>query len=238
MNRYVILILIFGIPLVGLGYGITLPENDSSPVLTVFTPYNSSSKYNFTALSAIQINASKYQNPSCLFCSGIYLITNATKVDFGRGMIINNFGVSDALYIENEGHNGPGGTGIAILNDRNGNIGLDIGNRANATGLLLEQDTNKASPSENLATIQNIKNVPVEMMRFNTAYDGSVGIIFRMSLVSTPIAVKDTLGNDVADIYNDGTIHAKNGYRLESPNGTQYIIKVHDDGSLFTCKKC
>jgi hypothetical protein len=187
---------------------VTIPKNNTTNALTLTHPNPTDATHDSTPIAAIKI-AAPTAATTRNFISGIWIETNAASLDKGRGILIDNNGASDGLYIQNDG---AGSTGFASLltatatNATGGVIGTVLSSQI---GLAIRQETSiDANADSETLLVLTADGALTEMARINSSVASQVGIIARMTgLNSKPIVVRNAADTgDVFTVNNAGAI--------------------------------
>lgn len=145
------------------------------------------------------------------FVAGIWIETDGGTTDKGRGILIDNTGASDALYIQVDG---AGGTGEAVLLTASAAsaTGIVVGTTLSThQGVVVRQETSINPTANGVLLTLAAEGALTEMVRVGSAaIAGQIGIIFRLfGANAKPIVVNDAGGNSVTVIGNDGSAFFK-----------------------------
>lgn len=215
--------------------------NNTDDALTLTTPDSTSATWDSQPLAALHI-AGPPTPTTRNFLAGIWVETEGSATDKGRGIIITNTGASDGLYVQCDG---VGATGIAsLLTASSVNAtGLVVGTTlASHVGVEVRQETSIVATAGGVLVTIQAEGASTEMIRIGSATKSQVGIVFRLFTAgSQPIVVKNAGGidqfvmNNVGDIAGVGTISftgigdsfmegiIKQGATAEAANNAQVV---------------
>lgn len=174
------------------------------------TPNVTDVAYDTTPIGAIHIRAPTAASTRN-FVAGLWVETNGSAVDKGRGILVNNTGASDGIYIQQDGVNG---TGLAVLCTASGTgaTGIVVGTiLSSQVGLTLRQEI-ALVPTANCTTLLSVQaeGAATEMVQIGSAaVAAQVGVVFRLYGVGAKcIVVKDSLSNDKFTLTAAGAVIA------------------------------
>lgn len=171
-----------------------LDQYNAGEALTLTTPNPGDPIYDGTPIAALKI-AGPPSPTTRNFEAGLWIITEGGAIDKGRGILLQNIGASDGLYIQCDGANCTGEAILLTASSLNA-TGMVIGTiDVTHVGLVLRQET-AIDPSANGVLMQLQADGSVtEMMRVGSTLAGQNGIVFRFfGANAIPMQVLDNVG--------------------------------------------
>ncbi len=218
-----------------------IAKNNQLPALLLTHPDSSDPVWDTVPFSALKIQSPP--NPTTRnYVSALWIETNGAQVDKGRGILLNNLGKSDGIYVQQDGASG---TGLAILLTPNAlsSTGAVIGTLADTqTGLVLRQEValDPNAKSSSLLTVE-ADGTKTEMMRLNSNIPDQVGIVSRMfGANAVPFVIKNNLNQDTALVTSAGGAYfsGKVGIGTKTPETNLHvnnILKLTPTDSPSSC---
>lgn len=163
------------------------------------------------------------------FVSGIWIETKGSEIDKSRGIIVNNWGRSDAMYLQLDGQRG---TGLAVLNNGELTTGIISENRhPSAVALVLQQGLG-GGLSNLLSLWSEQPGEWAELGSIASSQPRKVGLAFRMAQPgSKAIAIKGVKEEDLFHIDADtGQLVMP---PLRAASGAHYLC-INDGGAVYS----
>jgi hypothetical protein len=191
---------------------ISLPVNNAGAAITLVTPNSTSAAWDSSPLAALHI-ASPATATTRSFLAGLWVETNANAVDKGRGILVNNYGQSDGIYVQMDG---PNGSGLAVLQqtDSANSTGIIVGTTLGTqTGVTIRQETDiAAGASKSLLLLQALTNggnasSATQMLAIASDAANQTGIITVLTGAnSNALVVQNPVNTTLAQINGAGGI--------------------------------
>lgn len=197
------------------------------------TPSTDSATYDGQPIAALKVDQAAAPTTRN-FVSGIWLITNGGAIDKGRGILLQNLGASDGIYIQCSGDNGTGQAIYLTQAAENATAMVVSTTRSDQLGLVIRQEVALDPAAASLCLLQvQADGAATEMIRVGSDVASQVGIIFRLTgATSSPIVVKDGSDVTVAGISGGGGVFGQ-VMELEdgitAPNATVGRAKIYVD---------
>ncbi|MEW6731305.1 MAG: tail fiber domain-containing protein [Acidobacteriota bacterium] len=227
-----------------LGIGTTTPnakleiaKDNSRPALLLTHPDTSDPIYDNQPISALKIQAPP--SPTIRnFVAGLWIETVGGMVDKGRGILLNNWGASDGIYVQQDGTDG---TGFAIGLTKNclRGTGAVIGTLLNTHKALVLRQELSIDPNAQCNSLLEVEasGSLTEMVRLNSTVNNQVGIISRMTGIDSKIlVVKDPTEQEVFVLNNSGSAFFAGNIFMRMPraNSSAFVVKTPDNNDAFS----
>lgn len=174
-------------------------------------PNSTSAAYDSAPEAAIHI-----QEPAAAttraFSSGIWVETNGASVDKGRGILVNNYGASDGVYVQCDGASGTGYAGYASASATSATVAVFSTLLSTQTALALRQETSISATANGVLLKLTADGAVTEMAQINSTKNTQVGFMFRFTgSGAKPIVIKNPSDTTVWAVDNDGYVTSANG---------------------------
>lgn len=198
------------------------------------TPSTDSATYDGQPIAALKVDQAT--SPTTRnFVSGIWVITNGSAIDKGRGILLQNLGSSDGIYIQCDGDDCTG-QAILLTNSAEGATAMVIGTiRSDHVGLVIRQETaiSASAASETLLDVK-ANGAVTEMVRIGSTVSGQNGIVFRLvgSAGSAVWTVKDATDATTAFMNTAGNLYSQTvelADGITAPSATVGRAKLYVD---------
>jgi hypothetical protein len=218
-------------------------QNNASNQLSLVTPNPTGAGFDTTPLAALFIDQAPAPTTRN-FLAGLWIKTNAATTDKGRGIIINNLGASDGVYIQNDGAGSTGLASLVTVNATGASTGAVIGTTlATHVGLAVRQETSVLANASCAFLLQLTANgsSPVEMATWSSTLAGQSAITMRLfGGLSNAITVIDNAARQLFLLNNQGgmTLGANGSlitpiFQLNGNSTGSASISVSATGSLL-----
>lgn len=187
----------------------------------VATPVTNDAAYDLSPIAGLKIAAPAAASTRN-FVSGLWILTNGSAIDKGRGILLQNLGASDGMCILQDGVDGTG-EAILLTASATNAVGAVIGTTlASQIGLEVRQETSVSPTAASDSLLVLLANGAVtEMGRIGSTVAAQIGFVFRMwGAGSYPVIVKDASQITVASVAGDGAIAGKSFTMNTKPNVT------------------
>lgn len=203
-------------------------KNNATSALTLTMPDSTDPIYDTQPIGGLHI-ASPPTPTTRNFLAGIWIETNAAAIDKGRAILINNYGHSDGIYVQQDGTSGTG-EAILLTASATSATGLVIGTTlASQLALVLRQETGILPTANGILLTLQAEGALTEMVRIDSAaVAGQIGFVFRLyGAGAKPIVVKDSGGIDQYVLNNVGSVTSLGtlSYSGAGDNFVEGIIK-------------
>jgi hypothetical protein len=215
----------------------TVSPNNGLDAMVMTTPATDNALYDTQPLAALFVRPPV--SPSTRnFAAGIWVVTNGSAMDKGRGIAVQNVGHSDSFYAQLDGSDACGFCSYVFAPAFGAAFGV-----ADPAGVGVYVKELPAGGGANLATYEANEVGASELVRLNAAESGKNGIVFRMGQPGNrAIAVQDISEKTVFSLSADtGRLDAAgysaNGVPGVTASGTSCVITRITNG-LITGAKC